>query len=116
MSIDTRFAEDVLTVDLGTAKRAMDLTGKHTDALGKVIRQALDQGRTKILIDLQHVRFVDSAGLGALVMYKNHASDKGGDVKFLRPRGQLQKVFKTVKLDTVFDIHEDEAAAIASFK
>ena len=114
MNIGTRTSNDVLIVDLGEGN-AFNLTGKQIDAVGKVLGQALDQGQVKILIDMEQVRLMDSAGIGALIMYKNNTMEKGGDVKLLRPRGRVKQVIELTKLNEVLEIHEDEVAAVASF-
>jgi len=49
--------------------------------------------------------------VGALTTARN----QGGDVKLLKPSVQVLDLLKTTKLDSVFDIQEDEAAAIQSF-
>jgi len=59
--------------------------------------------------------YVDSSGVGQLVGALTTARNQGGDVKLLKPSSQILALLKTTKLDTVFDIHEDEAAAIQSF-
>jgi len=57
---------------------------------------------------------VDSSGVGQLVGALTTARNQGGDVKLLKPSSQILALLKTTKLDTVFDIHEDEAEAIQS--
>src|SRR5713101_2587034 len=83
--------------------------------LGETIRELTKKGQKKILLNLAEVTYVDSSGVGQLVGALTTARDQGGDIKLLKPPGQVRDLLKTTKLDTVFDIQEDEAAAIKSF-
>jgi anti-sigma B factor antagonist len=58
---------------------------------------------------------VDSSGVGQLVGAMTSACRQGVSLKLLRPNPQVLNLLKMSKLDTVFDISEDEATAVASF-
>ena len=79
------------------------------------VRSLLEQGRTKLLLDLGAVSYVDSAGLGELVQAYATAKNKGGSLKLLRPAKRLKDLLTITKLVTVFDTYDTEAAGIASF-
>lgn len=83
--------------------------------LGETIRELTKKGQKKIVLDLEGVTYVDSSGVGQLVGALTTARNQGGTVKLLAPTKQVRELLKIVKLDTVFDIHEYEAAAIRSF-
>jgi anti-sigma B factor antagonist len=76
----------------------------------------LDRGSSRVVLDLEKVRFIDSAGLGHLVGWKNRALQSGGDVRLLRPRDRVREVLELTALTRVFQIFEDEAEAVASFR
>ena len=73
------------------------------------------KGQKRILLNLAGLTYVDSSGVGQLVGALTTARNQDDDVKLLKPSSQIVGLLKTTKLDTVFDIHEDEAAAIQSF-
>jgi anti-sigma B factor antagonist len=79
------------------------------------VRSLLQQGRTKVLLDLGAVSYVDSAGLGELVQAYATAKNKGGSLKLLRPAKRLKDLLTLTKLVTVFDTYDTEADGIASF-
>jgi anti-sigma B factor antagonist len=58
---------------------------------------------------------VDSSGVGQLVGALTSARGQGVSLKLLRPNTQVLNLLKMSKLDTVFDISEDEGTAVASF-
>jgi anti-sigma B factor antagonist len=83
--------------------------------LSEAVRELAKKGQKKILLNLAEVNYVDSSGVGQLVGALTTARNQGGDVKLLKPSVQILDLLKTTKLDSVFDIQEDEAAAIQSF-
>jgi anti-sigma B factor antagonist len=83
--------------------------------LGEAIRELTKKGQKKILLHLAKVTYVDSSGLGQLAGALTTARKQGGDIKLLKPSSQVLHLLKTTKMDSVFDIQEDEAAAIRSF-
>ena len=83
--------------------------------LSDAIRELAKKGQSKILLNLAGVTYVDSSGVGQLVGALTTARNQGGDIKLLRPSSHIVHLLKTTKLDNVFDIRDDEAAAIQSF-
>lgn len=80
------------------------------------IRRLVEEGTTKILLNLAGVSNIDSSGLGELVSGHISLSKKGGEMKLLHLTQSLRELMTITKLSTVFDVYEDEAKAIASFK
>ena len=83
--------------------------------LSETIREFTKKGQKKILLNLAGVTYVDSSGVGQLVGALTTARNQSGDIKLLKPSVHVRDLLKTTKLDGVFDIHEDETAAIQSF-
>ena len=61
-------------------------------------------GNHTLVIDLQHVTFIDSSGLGALVYSLREAKINGGDVKIAHLKSQVQSIFKVTRLNKIFEI------------
>lgn len=100
--------------------RVLDLKGRITLGAGdlelrKAVQDELDKGNLNIVLHLQGVDYVDSAGLGELVAVKKRAAAKGGNVKLVMPSESVYKVMSIVSLHLVFEIFDNEAKAIASF-
>jgi len=83
--------------------------------LSETIRELTKKGQKKMLLNLAGVTYVDSSGVGQLVGALTTARNQSGDIKLLKPSVHLLDLLKTTKLDGLFDIHEDETAAIQSF-
>jgi anti-sigma B factor antagonist len=79
------------------------------------IQSLLQQGRKKLVLDLGGVSYVDSAGLGQLVQAHSTATNNGGALKLANVAKRLRDLLVVTKLLTVFDSHDSEAAAVASF-
>lgn len=100
--------------------RVIELKGRITLGAGdldlrKVVQDQLEKGNTSIVLNLQGVEYIDSAGLGELVACKKRATAKGGDVKLIMPSESVYKVLSIVSLHLVFEIFDSEAKAIGSF-
>ncbi|MEM6454898.1 MAG: STAS domain-containing protein [Acidobacteriota bacterium] len=112
MKITKRTEEDVHIFRL-----AGKLTiGEGDVVLRDVIKDALDRGATKLLIDLQGVRTMDSSGLGELIRCKATASSHEATVKLLHVENKVQAVLEMTRLIGVFDTFDDEIEAVASFR
>jgi len=91
------------------------ITGSGTTPLADVVRDVLDRGRSRLILDLTHVKYMDSAGLGELVQALSAARNRGGALKLLHVTKRLNDLLVMTKLLTVFDCYDEEAAAVASF-
>ena len=98
----------------------VDLSGKITIGEGDVVLrdkvlELLDGGHSKILLSLEKVSYMDSAGIGELVACFKKAREKGGTVKLLKPSGKVEDLLQLTKLWEVFEIFDDEKTAVESF-
>jgi len=84
--------------------------------LSDTVKDLAKKGKKSILLNLAGVTYVDSSGVGQLVGAMTSARNQGVALKLLRPNAKVLELLKMSKLHTVFDIFEDEASAIASFK
>ena len=99
----------------------LDLNGRITLGEGSVqlrdaIRGLISKGQKNILLNLADVNYIDSSGLGELVSAFTTAKNQQAEVKLLKLSKKVHDLLQLTKLYTVFDIKDDEAAAIASFK
>lgn len=58
----------------------------------------------KLIFELNAVEFIDSAGLGMLLIVRDTADQKKTEVILRHPRGQVQKIFSSSKFETLFTI------------
>jgi len=104
------------TLGRNVLARPLDLHGHRLEDLGEMLAGLLDRGSSRIVLDLEKVRFMDSAGLGELVAWKKRAMERGGDVRLLRPRDRVREVLELTALTRVFEIYETDAEAVAGFR
>ena len=124
MSVIIRRDGDVAIVELageftlGRDKIAqpLDLHGFRLEDLGDTLSDLLDKQCVRIVLDLEKVRFMDSAGLGHLVSWKKRTTQLGGDVRLSRPQQRVRDLFELTSLTRVFQIFDSPAEAVASFR
>lgn len=98
----------------------VDLSGRITLGEGSVIlrdqvRELLSKGNKKILLNLGEVNYIDSSGIGELVSAFTTVRNQGGDLKLLNLTKKVHDLLQITKLYTVFDVKDDETAAVKSF-
>jgi anti-sigma B factor antagonist len=84
--------------------------------LRDAVRELLAKGQKHILLNLAEVNYIDSSGIGELVSAFTTVRNQGGELKLLKLTKKVHDLLQITKLYTVFDIKDDEAEAIASFK
>lgn len=70
----------------------------------------------KLLLNFENVEHLSSAALGTLITINNKIKAKGGQLRLAQIDAQIYEVFVITKLNKLFQIHDDAAAAMASFQ
>ena len=112
LNITERQAGDITVLDMN----GKVTIGEGSVALRGAIRRLLGEGKKKILLNLGQVGYVDSSGIGELVSSFTAVNKEGGTLKLLNLTQKIQDLLAITKLLTVFDVYEDEATALNSFK
>ena len=110
--INERREGDVAVLDL---KGRIRISGGAL-ALHRSIRCLVDEGKTKILLNLSSVTHIDSIGLGELISSHVTLSNRGGEIKLIHLTELVHDLMTITKLLTVFDVYDNEPDALASFK
>ncbi|HYJ45942.1 MAG TPA: STAS domain-containing protein [Pyrinomonadaceae bacterium] len=111
MQIEQRSAGEVIVLDL---KGKMTL-GEGDELLKDKINSLLQQGLKKVVLNLEEVPYIDSAGLGEIVRTYTTISRQGGSLKLLNLTKRITDLLSITKLLTVFETYENEADAVRSF-
>jgi anti-sigma B factor antagonist len=90
--------------------------GEPTKILRTTIHDILAGGTSQIVLNLAHISFIDSSGIGELVHAYNSIKEKEGQFKLLNLKKKLWDPLMITKLLTVFETYDDERAALSSFK
>jgi len=89
--------------------------GEESNALRERITSLLTADQKKIVLNMDNVTYIDSAGLGTLVAAHTSAKSQKAGLKLSNLGSKFQEVLQVTKLLTVFDVYDSEAAAIGSF-
>jgi len=111
ITISTRQVGGVTVVDI----KGRIVLGEESASVRDLVCDLLRKGQKQILINLKAVDYIDSMGLGSLVGAFVTVRKQGGHLKLLNVNDKVTDVMQITKLYTVFDIMDDEAAAVASF-
>ena len=112
MKIHEEKKGDVLVIKLsGKVIGGPDLVDLKT-----AFQNAVNHDRLKILLDLGHVSWMDSSGLGVIVSGHTTVKKAGGEMKILNATKKIHELFIITKLITVFDTFRDEEEALQSFE
>jgi anti-sigma B factor antagonist len=89
--------------------------GEESNALREKVKSLIAGGKKKIVLNMDNVTFIDSAGLGTLVASHHSAKSQGAALKLCHLGSKFQEVLQITKLLTVFDVYNTEAEAVGSF-
>ncbi|MFC1504162.1 STAS domain-containing protein [Spirochaetota bacterium] len=110
MEIITRDREGIIIFDI---KGEIDLY--NAPEIKESIKQQIDQGHKKVIINLENVSYIDSSGIGALISSLSNLKKIGGGLKIINVYDSVRKVFELTKLTSFFQIFNSEDEAIADF-
>jgi anti-sigma B factor antagonist len=111
MKIVERLINDVTILDL----HGKIMIGEGDDVLRDSVSKVVESGKTKIILNLGEVDYVDSAGLGEIVRCYTTVSRKGGRLKLIHLTKKIRDLLSITKLLTVFETFDSEDEAVRSF-
>ncbi len=89
--------------------------GDESAQLRNKLKEALERGKTRLVLDLGEIRYIDSAGLGALVAGYTSARNQGANIKLANLTKKLDEQLHITKLVTVFEVYNSVVDAVKSF-
>ena len=112
MLIEERVVGDVTILDL----KGKITLGEGDEALKDKINSLTLQDRRRILLNLEGVPYIDSAGLGEIVRTYTTVSRQGGQLTLVNLTKRIEDLLSITKLLTVFETFDSEKDALASFE
>src|SRR5207248_10334406 len=106
-----RQADDVAIVDLS----GRITLGDAACTLRDTVRELIQRGERRILLNLRDVTYIDSAGLGELVGTYATMVNRGGQIKLVNAHSKVEDVLRATKLYGIFENFTEEEAAVRSF-
>jgi anti-sigma B factor antagonist len=111
LQVRQRELENILILDL----HGRIVAGAEATDLRNTVSALRERGTVNAILNLKQVHFLDSTGLGALVVGHSTFRKAGGAMKLLHVSKRIAELMIITKLSTVFEIYNDEQAAIDSF-
>ncbi|MFP4324239.1 MAG: STAS domain-containing protein [Anaerolineales bacterium] len=97
----------------------MEVAGRvdsiSADDLHQALAQAIDDGRTKLVVNLEQVEYMSSAGLRELVSALKQVNKMNGDLRLAAPSQKVMEVLELAGLDTIFKVYPSTVEAVGSF-
>lgn len=111
MNITTRNHQDIVILQ----PEGKITLGDGDQELGEAVRQALEKGARKIVLNLEKVTYMDSSGVGELVGCYTSIKNRGGELRICGMNARIFNLITMTSLHSVFDVKDTEAEAIAAF-
>ena len=111
LKTSTRQVEGVSIVDLS----GRITLGEASVVVRDVINDLIGKGNKKMLLNLVEVDYIDSSGIGVLMGGLSTVRSQGGALKLVNLSKRIGDLLRITKLYSLFDVKDDEAAAVASF-
>ena len=89
--------------------------GEESTALREKFKGLVAAGKQKIVLNMDNVTYIDSAGLGTLIAAHVSAKNRGASMRLCHLGKKFHEVLQITKLLTVFDVYDTQAAAVSSF-
>ena len=89
--------------------------GDESNALRVELKSLIAEGKKQIVLNMDNIKYIDSAGLGILVAAHVNAKTQGASLRLCHLGSKFQEVLQITKLVTVFEVYDTEPAGIASF-
>ena len=90
--------------------------GEGSATLRRMIRDLIDRGHRRIVLNLADVDYIDSSGIGELVSGYTTVRNAEGELKLLYLTKRVHDLLQITRLFTVFDVQLDEDSALRSFR
>lgn len=111
MKLSSRTVGNVVILDI----EGKILLGEGDMEIKRAVDELLSRNQKDILLNLEKVPYIDSAGLGEIIRCFTAARRAGGSCKLLAPNQRLIDLLTITKLVNVFDWFGEESAALESF-
>ena len=97
--------------------RVVSVTGDvdvyTSPVLRKTLMTLIDQGHDRLIVNLQHVAYIDSTGLGVLIGAHRRLRAASGSIRLASLNPHITKLFEIAGLVKIFELFEDERSALA---
>jgi len=89
--------------------------GEDTRRLRQLVHDTLDAGKTKVVLNMAEVHYLDSSGLGELIAAYTTVRHRGGQLKLMKLTPRVRDLVQLTKVHSIFEVFPDEESAVRSF-
>ena len=93
-----------------------ELTSEQVDTFRRSCLDRFAAGIRDVVLDMEHLTFVDSAGLETLLWIIDEGSERGGQLRLVKPDPTVRKILEISRLERRFNIHESIESAAKSLR
>lgn len=121
LEIQKEVKNNIVILSLGANKAGNTVTGDveldvdNNYLLIEAVEEELSKGKSKLILQLKNVSYVDSSGLGAIFDSYKQVVEKDGQLKILNPNIDVKRVLDITKISKKIDIFNNEEEALKSF-
>ena len=98
----------------------LTLSGEYTiddtDQFARAVRERRKSGIRDVLIDCEHLEFIDSAGLESWIRLQEELGMEGGQFRLVNPEDTVKKILELTRLDLAFEAHAEVELAVKSLR
>lgn len=94
---------------IGTVTSTDRIIAANASDFKQYINSMFDKPNVKLVLDLQHVKFIDSTGIGALISVLKTARQNEGSFQLCSLQKDVFNLLALMKLDKVFDLLPDQS-------
>jgi len=94
--------------DIFEAKLSDNITFSDLDGFRKMIKRMVESHSGSNIVDLSDVEFIDSAGLGMLLLARDEISKTSSNLTLKSPQGQVRRMFAVARFEEMFNIENDQ--------
>jgi anti-sigma B factor antagonist len=112
-----RTVGDVTVLDLNGRISLVEelVSGSGALRLQEAVREVVQNGARKVLLNLRHVTYVDSSGLGELVACMTTAQNHEGELRISNATPRILDLLKMTHMNSVLQYHDEESVAVQAF-
>lgn len=93
--------------DIFEARLSEKITFSDLDGFREMVKRMVESEAVSNIVDLSNVEFIDSAGLGMLLLARDEISKSDASLTLKSPQGQVQRMFTVARFDQMFEIEND---------
>ena len=112
MNIDVKEYNDITALNV----RGNMMGGPETIAIHEKVKELIDQKKSKVIIDLSNVKWMNSSGLGTMMGCLTSLKNIDGDLKLCGVTEKVKSLFMITKFITLFETYDSQDEAVKAFK